>query len=95
MQIRAKKSQLETKLGGYLDIEASDGMDGIKEWLSNLNTHLFKQLGAALGGRALEIESSHSQTGSSPSLSTLMALKWLDAATQNFIEQVCKCGCAL
>ena len=90
MQIRAKKSQLETKLGNYPDIEASDGMDGIKEWLSNLNTHLFKQLGAALGGRALEIESSQSHTGSSSSLRTLMILSRLDAATRDFIEQVCK-----
>lgn len=88
MQIRTKKLDLDTSLAAYPDIESADGMDGIKEWLSNLNTLLFKQLGAALGGRALEIENSLSETGVSASLGTVMVLSRLDAATKNFIEQV-------
>ena len=83
-----KISENDAALGGFPDIVDSDGMDGIQQWLSHLNTHLFKQFGAALGGRALEVETSQSQPGSQIDIADIMVLTQLDMAAQTFIKEV-------
>lgn len=50
--------------------------------------HLYTQLGAALSGRALEIEASQAQLGNAGDTSAIMLLKNLDKATCSFIQQV-------
>ena len=84
-QIKAEMSAHEQKLRGLPDMVDADS---IKDWLSNINTYLFKQLSAALGGRASEVEDDASLSGISSDTQTMMVLAGLKLLSRIFQEQV-------